>query len=119
MQRFTESGNPCRVYVVRGLLHLDGFTLFGDGSNGSRVPVHGTRSGGECCGSESNGRNVYYSGPGVFRSVCARSNLAAQELGLGLWACAHLHRADQPLLFTGMYSSLDILVETGDEGVLR
>ncbi len=118
MQRFTESGNPCRVYVVRRLLHLDGFTLSGDGSNGNRVPVHGTRSGGECGGSESNGRNVYYSGPRVFRSICASSNLAAQELGLGFWACADLHRADQPLLFTRVYSSTDILVETRAEGVL-
>ena len=49
-----------------------------------------------------------YSGPGVLRSLCVRSILAAQELGLGLWACAHLHRANQRLLFARMYSSLDI-----------
>ncbi len=40
MQRVTECGNPGRLYVVRRLLHLDGFTLFGYGSNGNRVPVH-------------------------------------------------------------------------------
>jgi hypothetical protein len=40
MQRFTESRNSGGLYVVRRLLHLDGFTLFSFGSNGNRVPVH-------------------------------------------------------------------------------
>lgn len=40
-------------------------------------------------------------------------------MGLDLWACAHLHRANQRVLFARVYSSIDILVETRDEGVLR
>ena len=55
----------------------------------------------------------------VFRSLCVSSILAPQELGLGLWACAHLLRVKQRLLFACMYSAIDILVETRDEGVLR
>ena len=40
MQRFTESGHSFRLPVVRRLLHLDGFTLFGGGSYGNRVHVY-------------------------------------------------------------------------------
>lgn len=38
---------------------------------------------------------------------------------MGLRARAHLPRADQRLLFTRLYSAIDLLVETGDEGVLQ
>ena len=39
MQRFTESGNSSRLYVVCRLLHLDGFALSDYGSDGNRVHV--------------------------------------------------------------------------------
>ena len=119
MQCLTESAHPCRLHVVRRLLHLDGLGLYAYGSNGNRVHVHGTRSGHECCGSEDNELSISHSGPGVFLCLWVSSILATQELGLGLWACAHLPRANQHLLFARMYSSIDILVETRDEGVLR
>ena len=118
LQRFAESGNPACLYVVHRLLHLDGFGLYDHGNNGNRVHVRRTGPGNECGGSKNNGVSDAYFRPGIFRSVRHSSIPAAQELGLGVWACAHLPRADQRLLFTRMYSSTDLLVETRDEGLL-
>ena len=119
MQCRTESGTPWRLYVVRRLLRPGGLAQFDFGGTGTRVDVHGTWPGYECCGSDNNERTIPCSGPGLFRCLWSSSILTASELGLGLRACAHLPRPKQHLLFAHMYSSINILVETRDEGVLR